>query len=41
MIDIKINKVEKSRIGSVDFKNLVFGKEFSDHMFIAEYDGHT
>jgi len=41
MIDIKINKVEKSRIDSVDFKNLVFGKEFSDHMFIAEFDGHT
>ncbi len=39
MIDIKISKVSNSRHGEVDFSNLVFGKEFSDHMFIADYDG--
>jgi len=41
MIDIKISKVEYSRYGEVDFSNLVFGKEFSDHMFIADYDGEN
>lgn len=39
MIDIQINKVSQSRIKEVDFDNLVFGREFSDHMFIAEYNG--
>jgi len=39
MIDIKINKKPQSRFGEVDLSNLVFGKEFSDHMFIAEFDG--
>lgn len=39
MINIEIRKTAHSRIGEVDFNNLVFGKEFSDHMFIAEYDG--
>lgn len=32
-----IQKIEQSRINQVDFKNLKFGKEFSDHMFIADY----
>lgn len=31
--NIKITKVEKSKIDSVDFDNLPFGKFFSDHMF--------
>lgn len=39
MIDIQINKVSQSRIHEVDFDNLVFGREFSDHMFIAEFNG--
>lgn len=39
MIDISISKVQNTRIGEVDFSNLVFGKEFSDHMFIADFDG--
>lgn len=34
----KIEKIQNSRLPSVDFKNLRFGKEFSDHMFIAEYE---
>jgi branched-chain amino acid aminotransferase len=28
-----------SRLGSVDFSNLPFGKNTSDHMFVADYDG--
>tara|TARA_B100000941_G_scaffold92546_1_gene64265 strand:+ start:4 stop:1053 length:1050 start_codon:yes stop_codon:yes gene_type:complete len=32
-----INRVEKSRIDSVDFENLTFGKIFTDHMFISKY----
>lgn len=35
--EIKINKTNTSRINEVDFNNLAFGKEFSDHMFTAEY----
>jgi len=34
----KIEKISNSRLPSVDFKNLRFGKEFSDHMFLAEYN---
>ena len=34
---MKINLVEKSRIDSVDFDNLTFGKIFTDHMFISKY----
>ncbi len=35
--EIKVNKTNSSRINEVDFNNLPFGKEFSDHMFTAEY----
>ena len=34
---MKINRVEKSRIESVDFENLTFGKIFTDNMFISKY----
>ena len=34
---MKINKISKSRIDSVDFDNLVFGKTFTDHMFICHF----
>lgn len=34
---MKITKTTQSRIKQVDFSNLVFGAEFSDHMFIAHY----
>lgn len=40
MIDtlkIAIERVKTSRLSSVDFKNLVFGKTYTDHMFIADY----
>ncbi len=36
-IDIRIQKVAQSRIHEVDFDNIPFGKEFSDHMFVADY----
>lgn len=35
---ITISRVEKSRLSQIDFNNLPFGKEFSDHMFIADYE---
>ena len=34
---MKINRVENSKIGSIDFENLTFGKIFTDHMFISNY----
>tara|TARA_R110001592_G_scaffold243783_1_gene504981 strand:+ start:223741 stop:224787 length:1047 start_codon:yes stop_codon:yes gene_type:complete len=34
---MKITKTSKSRINEVDFSNLVFGTQFSDHMLVAEY----
>lgn len=36
-MDIKIEKATKSRIAEVDWDNLLFGREFSDHMFVMEY----
>lgn len=38
---IKIKKIQESRIQSIDFENLPFGKEFTDHMFEVDYDGHS
>lgn len=32
-----ISLVEKSRINETDFDQLVFGRTFADHMFVAEY----
>ena len=36
-VDIKITRVNKSKIEEVDFDNLPFGKFFSDHMFEMDY----
>jgi branched-chain amino acid aminotransferase len=36
-MQISIRKKKESRINEVDFSNLVFGKEVTDHMFIADY----
>lgn len=36
---IDITKTKHSRLSEVDFDNLVFGKQYSDHMFIADFDG--
>ena len=35
--DIKITKTTHSNIDKVDFKNLGFGKYFTDHMLVADY----
>lgn len=37
MSKISIEKVSQSKITEVDFNNIVFGKQFSDHMFVADY----
>jgi branched-chain amino acid aminotransferase len=34
---IDIQKIEHSTINQVDFDNLLFGKNFTDHMLIADY----
>lgn len=34
---ISIRKVTKSRVSEIDFDNIPFGKEFTDHMFVADY----
>ena len=34
---LNIEKINTSRIGQVDFKNLVFGTTFTDHMFECDY----
>ncbi|MGY4383648.1 branched-chain amino acid aminotransferase [Pedobacter sp. UYP24] len=38
ILDISITKAAESRLTVTDFSQLPFGKVFSDHMFIAEYD---
>lgn len=37
-LEITIQKVQNSRISEVDFDNIPFGKVYSDHMFIADYE---
>ena len=34
---VKIRRINKSRITEIDFNHLQFGAEFSDHMFAMEY----
>ena len=34
---IKIHKIEKSRIDSLDFNYIPLGRTFTDHMFICDY----
>lgn len=36
-LDIKIERIAKSRVSEYDINNVPFGKCFSDHMFVAEY----
>lgn len=36
-LDIRLSKIETSRINQIDWANLPFGKEFSDHMLVMEY----
>lgn len=37
ILDIAITRNEHPKIADIDFENLAFGKNFSDHMFIADY----
>ena len=37
-LDIKVQKVDKSRIQQLDQSNIQFGKLYSDHMFVAHYE---
>lgn len=37
ILNITIERVSKSRIHEVDFNNIPFGREFSDHMLVMEY----
>ena len=34
---ISVQETKKSRLSEVDFNHLPFGKEYSDHMFMADY----
>jgi branched-chain amino acid aminotransferase len=36
-LQIEIHPIEKSRIDTVDFDNLVFGRTFADHMLVIDY----
>ncbi|MCB0628278.1 MAG: branched-chain amino acid aminotransferase [Saprospiraceae bacterium] len=36
--DIKVSKTKQSRLNEVDFDNIPFGRVFSDHMFVADYE---
>lgn len=36
-LDIQISRATTSRLSTIDFENLVFGKHFSDHMLVADY----
>lgn len=38
---ISLTKTRNSRLNEVDFHNIPFGRHFSDHMFIADFDGDT
>jgi len=37
--EIKITRNPHSRLSELDFDNISFGNTFTDHMFIADYDG--
>lgn len=36
-LTIQVKKIEKSKIEQVDFNNLAFGKNYSDHMMYCDY----
>ncbi len=36
-VNFKVNKVSTSKISTIDFDNLAFGKHFSDHMMEMDY----
>jgi branched-chain amino acid aminotransferase len=36
-LKIEIERIQKSRLPQVDFKNIPFGKVYTDHMFMADF----
>jgi branched-chain amino acid aminotransferase len=40
-LNISTTKTQHSRLSEVDFNNIPFGRVFSDHMFVADYDGKS
>ena len=36
--NIKVTKIEKSKVDELDFNNIPLGKTFTDHMFICDYE---
>lgn len=38
-LDIQVDKIANSRISEMDFHHIDFARQYSDHMFIADYDG--
>lgn len=36
-LNIKTEKIAKSKVAEVDFNNIQFGKVYSDHQFVADY----
>jgi len=40
-MQLEITKISQSRINEVDWVNLPFGKVFSDHMLVMDYDNET
>jgi len=36
-ININVNTTSSSRLSQIDFNNIVFGKVYSDHMFMADF----
>jgi len=39
-LEIDVKKTDHSRVSEMDFQNIEFAKKYSDHMFIADYDGN-
>ena len=39
MNEFRIERATQSRIDQVNFNNIPFGRVFTDHMFVADYDG--
>ena len=37
-LNIPVSRTSVSRLAETDFNNLAFGKTFSDHMFVADYE---
>lgn len=35
--DIRVEKAQGTKIDQVDFDNIIFGRQFTDHMFVCDY----